>query len=270
MSPRNLIQHFTHKDIVATLLSLACWLAAETSIAAPGPVHQRRDPHAAPMNQNSDFDAGAWMDLPSFSGNACRKDNVGTALSPDHRTLSVLFDDFSTQAGGTTGHPLDRKVCRMRIPVHVSSGFQVSIVKTDIRGYANLPGGAQARISTTHHFTRAKGLAIPVMVDRRPFLQETLFQGPYDDSVYIGNHIEEEQTWTPCGEDFSLNVGANVEVRNPSSAQDALTVIDSIELQSQEKGIEYHLFWKKCSLPNPVLLPPRPVHPRPVRTLQTR
>src|SRR5438045_1681103 len=72
------------------------------------PVVRKLAPTAEPQNQNSEYDGGAQMGMPMYQGNACPQGSISSTLSPDNKTLSVLFNTFTTSAGQT---PVDRKMC---------------------------------------------------------------------------------------------------------------------------------------------------------------
>lgn len=207
-------------------------------------------PHEPPQNQNSEFDNGAKLDLPLYSGNGCPNGTIGATLSPDNKTLSVLFDQMTTEAGPTTGASIARKICRLRVPIRVSPGFQVAIVKSDIRGFTSLPELSKTVVKTSHNLSIEKNGG-NLQLDKRPFIRETTVEGPADEDLFIGNHIESNQVWSPCGASFSINVGMTITVTaSPNVLSDAMAVIDSLDLIGDQKGMDYHLSWRRCSQQN--------------------
>src|SRR5687767_2321492 len=79
------------------------------------------------------------LGTPAIGGSGCPQGTASAVLSPDGKTLSVLFDQFQVEAGRTTGKQIDRKTCDMGIPVHVPQGFAVSVLQVDYRGFNALP-----------------------------------------------------------------------------------------------------------------------------------
>ena len=49
------------------------------------------------------------LGLPGYGGTGCPAGSVDAVLSPDAKTLSILFDQFSAEAGRSSGRTLDRK-----------------------------------------------------------------------------------------------------------------------------------------------------------------
>lgn len=231
---------------------LICFLAFPTLALSKTPpvtvddsgrlVIQKYQPTEPAKNQNSEYDAGAQMGLPEYAGTGCPNGSISATLSPDNRTLSVIFDNFSTEAMPAS---VDRKNCRLKIPVKVSPGFQVAIVKSDVRGFTSLPENSKTVVRTTHHISIVQGAA-EKQVDKKPFTRVTTFTGPMDDEIYIGQHIESEQIWSPCGASFRLNIGTMVTVSNEKSNDLAMAVVDSIDLQTEDKAMKYHLNWRRC------------------------
>ena len=93
------------------------------------------------------------LGVPGYGGSGCPSNSVSATLSPDSKSLSLLFDEYIVQAGGDTGKSLDRKTCNVAIPVHVPQGRSVSVLAIDYRGFNQLPRGARS------HRTRAKATA---------------------------------------------------------------------------------------------------------------
>ena len=76
---------------------------------------------------------------PAYGGSGCPRGSAAVALSPDAKSLSILFDNFIVEAGGDSGRRTARKTCNVAIPVHVPQGYSVSILKIDYRGFNSIP-----------------------------------------------------------------------------------------------------------------------------------
>ena len=66
---------------------------------------------------------------PGYGGTGCPSGSVSTTLSPDAKSLSLIFDQYQVSTGGETGRTFDRKSCNVAIPVHVPDGYSVSVLK---------------------------------------------------------------------------------------------------------------------------------------------
>jgi hypothetical protein len=60
---------------------------------------------------------------PGYGGTGCPEGTVSATLSPDAKSLSLLFDHYQISVGGATGKSFDRKSCNIAIPVHVPQGM---------------------------------------------------------------------------------------------------------------------------------------------------
>lgn len=201
----------------------------------------RLRPQDPPKNGHSVYHPQIELEEPLFSGTVCGEGRNSVTMSPDKKAISILFDQFTTEVGSDVGRLVARDVCRMRIPIRVPRGMQMTIVKTDTRGFNSLPLGANAEISTVHHLVDRFSNR---MLDRNPFKQVHRFQGPLDQEFLLGTHVEAEQVWSQCGKDLILNIGVQTTVSTVNET--AITVIDSLDLTAEDKSLDYHLLWQPC------------------------
>jgi len=113
---------------------------------------------------------------PGYGGTGCPDGSASVTLSPDEKSLSIIFDEYYVEAGGSTNKSFERKSCNIAIPVHVPQGLSVSILKIDYRGYNNIPSGAKTTFNVEYFFAGAKG----------PTFSKS-FNGPLDDDYLINN-----------------------------------------------------------------------------------
>lgn len=171
---------------------------------------------------------------PGYGGTGCPAGSASTTLSPDQKSLSIIFDSFLVEAGGSTGKSLDRKNCSIAIPVHVPQGYSISIIDIDYRGFNSLPRGATSRFTAEYFFAGMQG---PKAVRD--------FRGGLDEEYIIQNKLGLGATvWSNCGADVNLRVNTSLMVRNSSKREEALTTIDSADING---GLVYHIAWKRCN-----------------------
>ncbi|MBF0313047.1 MAG: DUF4360 domain-containing protein [Oligoflexia bacterium] len=173
------------------------------------------------------------LDTPGYGGTGCPAGSASVTLSPDNKSLSVLFDSYVANAGGMTGKTIDRKTCNLSVPVHVPQGIQISIFKVDYRGYVNVPFGGEGRFNVEYFFAGTRG----------PSVQKT-FPGGYDRDYFLTNDIiTSSVVWSPCGEDVNLRINSGMLVKTNRSFADAMASVDSIDIHA---GIVYHVQWRSC------------------------
>ena len=72
------------------------------------------------------------LGTPGYGGTGCPAGSASVTLSPDARSLSILFDAFTVSA--TRGQTFERKSCNIAVPVRVPQGLSVAILQVDYRG----------------------------------------------------------------------------------------------------------------------------------------
>jgi hypothetical protein len=169
---------------------------------------------------------------PGYGGTGCPGGSVSATLSPDSKSLSILFDQYQVEAGGDTGKTFDRKSCNIAIPVHVPQGLSISVLAIDYRGYNNVPVGGNTNFNVEYFFAGSRG----------PVFNKT-FTGPLDSDYTIHNELTAAATvWSACGVDVNLRTNSGIRVTTKNNKQ-ALATVDSEDVSA---AIIYQLQWKKC------------------------
>jgi hypothetical protein len=170
---------------------------------------------------------------PAYGGTGCPAGSASVTVSPDQQSLSVLFDNYLTEAGYTNGRQVDRKSCNFVIPVHVPQGYSIAVYQVDYRGFNALPSGARSRFSAESFFAGSRG---PVM--RRNFTGPVNNDFTLTDGILASNLV-----WAPCGSSVTLRVNSSMMTTTNSAFDQAISGIDSLDLSS---GLIYHIQWRRC------------------------
>ena len=169
---------------------------------------------------------------PGYGGTGCPDGSASVTLSPDAKSLSILFDEYFVEAGGQTNKSLDRKSCNIAIPVHVPQGLSISILTIDYRGYNSLPTGAKSTFAVEYFFAGQKG----------PTFSKT-FNGELDKDYLITNKLQASAlVWSACGADVNLRTNSSIRVQTKQN-KEALATVDSEDINA---AIKYQLQWKQC------------------------
>lgn len=177
---------------------------------------------------------GLTLGHPNYGGTGCPGGSVATTVSPDQKTLSILFDQFVAEAGRSAGKTIDRKSCNIAIPVHVPQGFSVSVISVDYRGYVSVPSGGEARFSAEYFFAGQRG---PVRTE--------VFRGPADEDYMITDDlIATALVWSPCGANTNIRINASMLAKSNAKRDDVLATVDSTDVST---GLIYHLAWRRCN-----------------------
>lgn len=179
------------------------------------------------------FAADISLGEPGYGGTGCPAGTVSVTLSPDAKSLSLLFDQYQVAVGGDTGKSFNRKSCNIAIPVHVPQGLSVSVMKIDFRGFNHLPQSATSQFNVEYFFAGTRG----------PAFQRT-FRGPLDDDYLINNELTVQAiVWSGCGADVNLRTNSSMRVQTVAN-REAMASIDSEDIKA---GIIYQLQWRSCS-----------------------
>ena len=169
---------------------------------------------------------------PGYGGTGCPDGSASVTLSPDAKSLSILFDEYYVEAGGATNKSLDRKSCNIAIPVHVPQGLSVSILTIDYRGFNSLPSGARSVFNVEYFFAGQRG----------PRFSKT-FRGELDQDYLITNKLQATAlVWSACGADVNLRTNSSIRVQTRQN-KEALASVDSEDINA---AIKYQLQWKRC------------------------
>ena len=172
------------------------------------------------------------LGTPGYGGTGCPQGTASVNLSPDKKSLSLLFDAYYVEAGGSTNKSFGRKSCNLAIPVHVPQGYSVSVLAIDYRGYNNLPSGAKSTFQVEYFFAGGNG----------PVFKKD-FNGPKNDDYLISNTLGVNAVvWSKCGEDVNLRTNSSIRVTTKQN-KEALATVDTQDIKA---AIVYKLSWKKC------------------------
>ena len=170
---------------------------------------------------------------PGYGGTGCPAGTVSATLSPDAKSLSLLFDQYQVAVGGTSGKAFDRKSCNIASPVHVPQGMSVSVLKIDFRGFNHLPKMATSQFNVEYFFAGTRG----------PSYQK-IFRGALDEDYLINNELTVQSiVWSGCGADVNLRTNSSIRVKTTNNSE-AMASIDSEDVRG---GIIYQLQWRSCS-----------------------
>lgn len=194
---------------------------------------------SAPANLDSEHVPGLGMRQPTYGGSGCPQGTVSAVISPDQRTLSVLFDNYIARAAlGRTRHAVD---CAINIPFDVPPGYRVQVVKMDYRGFTSVPAGARSTFGAGYRFLEINGQP----VDEKRVMRAKVFVGPREENFTISSDIRGAH-WSPCGQRFTLQTESRILAQTNTAGQEVLTTVDSLDAVAQPAV--YYLRWQRCSV----------------------
>ncbi len=171
---------------------------------------------------------------PAYGGSGCPGGSASTVLSPDASELSILFDQYISEAGGSSGKRIDVKSCNLAVPVRVPQGWSVAIFKVDYRGYTAIPAGAQSRFTVEYFWAGSRG----------PRVQRT-FAGPRNTDYMVTDQLlASTLVWSACGAEVNLRMNSTMMAQTNNRNEQTLATVDSVDVSS---GVIYHLQWRRCN-----------------------
>lgn len=174
------------------------------------------------------------MGTPTYGGSGCPAGTAALNLTEDGKSLSVIFDQFTVNAGAATNQQVDRKACSLAIPVHLPQGYSISVYQVDFRGYSYIPSGGLGRFRAESTFDGNLGA-----------ISNKSFVGPVDKNFLVSQEIEaESEIWSRCGEDVQMRINTSIMARTNSRMDDTLIGVDSTDVRSE---LIYHFKWRRCS-----------------------
>jgi hypothetical protein len=169
---------------------------------------------------------------PGYGGTGCPDGTASVTLSPDAKSLSILFDQYFVEAGGETNKSFERKSCNIAIPVHVPQGLSVSILTIDYRGYNNLPSGGKTTFAVEYFFAGQKG----------PTFNKT-FNGALDKDYLITNKLQANAlVYSACGADVNLRTNSSIRVQTKQNKEE----FASVDSEDVGASVKFLLQWKQC------------------------
>ncbi len=177
---------------------------------------------------------GIRLGAPQYGGNGCPAGSASVTLSPSEDALSILFDEFTVSAGGSSGKRVDRKSCNLTIPVTIPQGYSVAVIQTDYRGFNYIPGaGAYTRLNTEYFWAGIRG----------PLFSK-MWVGPQNQDFTTSNGIlAESVVWTPCGASINMRVNSSIMAQSNNRMDQTDMMVDSADITA---GLVYHLQWRRC------------------------
>jgi len=169
----------------------------------------------------------------TYGGTGCPQGSVGSFISADKQTFTLIFDEMVASSGPGTTITDQRKNCQLNIDLQYPSGFQYSVLNTDFRGYAYLPKATDTGVQqATYYFSGSSAQAST----------STTFKGPTDGDYSVTDAIPFTSTiWSPCGAALPLNINTQVRLTGTDASQ--LTQDSADGKVTFVVGVQ----WQKCT-----------------------
>lgn len=110
---------------------------------------------AAPALTPRDGPSGHEVKIAGFTygGSGCPSGTVGSMLSSDLTTLTLIYDKFIAQAGPGLQPKDYRENCQTNVKLQYPQGWQFSVFKADYRGHVTLPENDTGTVKANYYFS---------------------------------------------------------------------------------------------------------------------
>lgn len=199
---------------------------------------------SGPKNNLSALVAGVKLKKPLLGGTGCPEGTISASITPDAKTISLLFDNYIAEAGNSSGVKRDIKNCSVQLPIEVPAGYQFTIVKLDYRGFNSIPDGGRTRYVTIYSFLDEETKKQLGKRIRRNYI----FNGPLEEDYTISADVASKPIWSNCGKSLQFRLDTRAIAVTNEDGEDVMATIDSVDA-SAGSSVEYHLMWKECTMP---------------------
>jgi len=171
----------------------------------------------------------------TYGGTGCPQGSVGSFISADRQTFTLIFDSFVASIGPGVAVTDNRLNCQLNLDLEYPAGFQYSVLGTEFRGYAGLDAGVTGVQQATYYFS---GSSTQVTTS-------TTFKGPTDGDYEISDTIPFTSTiFSPCGAALPLNINSQVRLTSTVTSATGELTDDSIDGKiTFVVGVQ----WQKCT-----------------------
>lgn len=176
---------------------------------------------------------GLRLGDPRYGGSGCPQGSVSAALSPDARSLSLIFDQLTIQAGGTGSKSSAQTSCRVGVPISVPKGYQVALVKVDYRGFASIPNGGKGYLVVTGNYPGAQNQRY-----------QKIFASSEDESFTVSSPNPNNSSYSACGQEVLFDSSITLSLQANAAFEESVLTLDTADLDA---GATYELKWRTCS-----------------------
>lgn len=178
----------------------------------------------------------AFITLPAHAAeDGCPEGSYAVIVSPDHTTMSILFDKFHIDSTPATAAASVSKVCHIVHPLKLPENMSLGVYKIDYRGFAKLGPSRQALLDVQY------SLAPKDHEHGRVFRRKV--NGSHEGDYFFTENIGAGQMKrVGCGADAKLNIRIALAL---SGDGEAMASLDSSDGKSA--AMVYHLNLKKCN-----------------------
>lgn len=184
-----------------------------------------------------DLPEGVTLRSFAYAGTGCPANTVRVNFPVEGRQFLILWQGFQAQAGVNIPLRESRKNCQLNLDLAYPAGWQYTVESTSYQGTVQLTSGTQAVAASYYYFQGSD--------EQVNF--STVFDSPRRRTYHVTDVVaEEEQVWSSCTADRSLNINYQVKVSSLSDGQATGKIAFGIERDGDPAGTLLNLKWRRC------------------------
>jgi len=158
----------------------------------------------------------------TYGGTGCPQGTVGSFISADRTTFTLIFDNFVASIGPGITVTEQRKNCQLNLDLQYPGGFQYSVFSTIYRGFVGIDKGITATQSANYYFSGQTAQTST----------STTFKGPLSQDYEVADNVTLTSTlFSPCGAQAALNVNSAVALTSSVASASGEITDDTIDGQ---------------------------------------
>ncbi|PHH79850.1 hypothetical protein CDD80_3583 [Ophiocordyceps camponoti-rufipedis] len=168
----------------------------------------------------------------SLLGSGCKAGTSDIQIDHTGTLFEATFSDYQIQTGPNTRASDWRRNCKLTINMEYSPGFQFSILKTNMIGFAEIPSGAKGQCVNTFSFTNEADKHVDYAIHLNGH-----YSGAFDLESRAGM-----ASWSPCGGSTAI-LNMNTACSLSPTHLPALIAVDHI---SGKLKVKFAIQWQTC------------------------
>jgi Domain of unknown function (DUF4360) len=171
------------------------------------------------------------------SGTGCPNGSIGSYVSPDNTTFTLIFQSFNVFAGPGINRQDGIKACSIGVPLEYQDGFQYNVYTQTNRGFVQLDEGVHGMMRTS--FSSQHNSASTSVTQN--------FTGPLTEDYSVSNAVPVAagKTWSKCGHAEGMRVNTLLEVNNAQNQDGSGSI--TTDSEDGQLTFEMGLEWQQCT-----------------------
>lgn len=173
----------------------------------------------------------------AYAGTGCAPNTVRGSFPVDGVEFLILWEGFQAQAGANIPLRESRKNCQLNLDLAYPAGWQYTVESTSYQGTFQVQEGTQAIAASYYYFQGSD--------EQVDF--STTFTSTRRRTYHVTDSVaDDEQVWSSCAADRSLNINYQVRVSAVSDGQATGKIAFGIERDGDPAGTLLKLKWRRC------------------------